>query len=63
MIILLFLIRLLIEGISSWSMDSDCRQDAINRGSDIYSSRTGLRDVKTGKHCYIDVATGKKTLW
>lgn len=63
MIILIFLIRLLVEGLSSWSVDFDCRQDATNRGSGIYSSSTGLRDVKTGKNCYIDVSTGKKTLW
>lgn len=63
MIILLFLIRLFAEGLSSWSTDYDCRQDAISRGGSVYSSSTGLRDVKTGKRCYIDVSTGKKTLW
>lgn len=63
MIILLFLIRLFAEAISSFSTDFDCRQDAINKGGSVYSSSTGLRDVKTGKQCYIDVSTGKKTLW
>ncbi|NDO19426.1 hypothetical protein FMM68_07120 [Lachnospiraceae bacterium MD329] len=63
MIILLFLIRLFIEGLSSWSTDYDCRQNAINRGGSVYSSSTGLRDVETGKHCYINVSTDKKTLW
>lgn len=57
MIILLFLIRLLVEGLSSWSADFDCRQDAINKGGSVYSSSTGLRDVKTNKHCYIDIRT------
>lgn len=63
MYILIFLIRLLVEAISSFSTDCACKQDAINRGGSVYSSSTGLRDVETGKHCYIDVSTDKKTLW
>lgn len=51
------------KALKAWSDDFDCKQDAINKGGSVYSSSTGLRDVKTGKHCYIDPKTGKKTLW
>lgn len=63
MLLFIGICYLIYQALKAWNDDFDCRQDAINRGSDIYSSRTGLRDVKTNKHCYIDVRTGKKILW
>lgn len=52
---------LVIRGAAAVS-DAGSRSSAINSGSDVYSSKTGVRDVKTGKKCWTDV-NGKKTLW
>ena len=30
---------------------------------DTYPSSTGQKDVKTGKHCCVNLMTGKKTTW
>ena len=43
--------------------DADIREQCRRQGHDTYPSSTGLRDMKTGKRCYVDPRTGKKTLF
>ena len=43
--------------------DTQIRQECRNRGYDTYPSCTGIRDMKTGKRCYVNPRTGEKTLF
>ncbi|MCH5211088.1 MAG: hypothetical protein J1F01_09015 [Oscillospiraceae bacterium] len=43
--------------------DTQIRNQCRNRGFDTYPSSTGLRDMKTGKRCYVNPRTGEKTLF
>lgn len=51
------------QGIKAFLDDCEMRDWAKGQGYDWYPSQTGIRDVKTNKHCYTDPVTGKKTLW
>ncbi len=57
--IIYFGIKLIGEAIE----DSQMKEWSKQQGFDTYASSTGLKDIKTGKHCYIDPITKKKTLW
>ena len=57
------IIYIIYQLIKSASEDAQMKQWCKNRGYDTYPSNTGMRDVKTNKHCYVDPRTGKKTLW
>lgn len=54
---------LVYQGLKAALDDAEMRNHAKSKGWDSYPSRTGMRDVKTNKHCYTDPRTGKKTLW
>ena len=43
--------------------DAEIRNTCRNQGHDTYPSSTGLRDMKTGKRCYVNPRTGEKTLF
>lgn len=55
-----FIVYKLIQAAVS---DAEMRNWAQGKGYDSYPSQTGMRDVKTNKHCYTDPMTGKKTMW
>ena len=57
--ILYFGYKLANEAIQDAEIKNTCR----SKGYDTYPSSTGLRDMKTGKRCYVDPRTGKKTLF
>ena len=43
--------------------DAQIRNECRRRGYDTYPSSTGIRDMKTGKRCYVNPRTGEKTLF
>ena len=45
------------------SQDAQIRNQCRSQGYDTYPSSTGLRDMKTGKRCYVNPRTGEKTLF
>lgn len=53
---------LIYQGIKAAVNDADMRSRAQSKGWDSYPSQTGMRDVKTNKHCYTDIH-GNKTMW
>ncbi len=63
MFIVIGIIWLLYHLIKSAMEDAEMKQWCKSRGYDTYPSNTGLKDIKTDKHCYIDPRTGEKTLW
>lgn len=63
MLILIAIIYFGIKFIGEAIDDAEMRAWSKQRGMDTYSSKTGLRDVKTGKRCHINPLTGEKTLW
>jgi hypothetical protein len=42
--------------------NAEMKEWSKRNGFDTYSSKTGLRDVKTDRLCYIDPRTGEKKL-
>ena len=63
MLIAIGIIYILYQLIKSAAEDAQIRQWCKSKGYDTYPSNTGLKDIKTGKHCYVDPCTGQKTLW
>lgn len=63
MLLFIGICYLLYQGIKAFLDDCEMRDWAKGQGYDSYPSQTGMRDVKTNKHCYTDPITGKKTLW
>ncbi len=63
MIILIGIIYVLYQLIKAAGEDAEIKRWCQSKGYDTYPSSTGLRDVKTDKHCYVDPMTGEKTLW
>ncbi len=57
------IIYVIYQLIKSAAEDAQMKQWCKSKGYDTYPSNTGMRDVKTNKHCYVDPRTGKKTLW
>ena len=45
------------------SEDAQIKNQCRIKGYDTYPSSTGLRDIKTGKKCYVNPRTGEKTLF
>lgn len=43
--------------------DEQVRINCKNKGCSEYPSSTGLRDIKTGKKCYVNPRTGQKTFF
>ena len=43
--------------------DAEMRDMCRRQGHDTYPSCTGIRDMKTGKRCYVNPRTGEKTLF
>ena len=63
MFIVIGIIYILYQLIKSASEDAQMKQWCKSQGYDIYPSNTGMKDIKTDKHCYVDPRTGEKTLW
>ena len=63
MIIAIGVVYIIYQLIKSAIEDEEVRQWCARQGYDTYPSNTGMRDMKTGKHCWVDPRTGKKTLW
>ena len=57
--ILYFGYHLIKESIEDVQMRDTCR----SQGFDTYPSKTGMRDVKTNRRCYVNPRTGKKTFF
>ena len=57
--ILYFGYKLIKEAAEDAQVKSQCK----SKGYDTYPSSTGLRDMKTGKRCYVNPRTGEKTLF
>lgn len=63
MLLFIGICYLIYQGIKAAVSDAEMRSHAQSRGWDSYPSQTGMRDVKTNKHCYTNPMTGEKTLW
>lgn len=63
MFIVIGIIYITYQLIKSAAEDAQIKQWSKSQGYDWYPSNTGMKDIKTDKHCYIDPRTGEKTLW
>jgi hypothetical protein len=62
MLLFIGICYLIYQGVKASVSDANMRSYSQSKGWDTYASQTGLRDVKTGKRCYVDIH-GNKTLW
>lgn len=63
MLILIGIIYIIYHLVKEAAEDEQIRQWCARQGYDTYPSSTGMKDMKTGKHCWVDPRTGEKTLW
>ena len=63
MLLLIAIIYVVYRLAKEAAEDAQIRNTCRSRGYDTYPSSTGLRDMKTGKRCYVNPRTGEKTLF
>ncbi len=63
MLVLIGIIYIIYHLVKEAVEDEQIRQWCARKGYDTYPSSTGMKDMKTGKHCWVNPRTGEKTLW